>query len=119
MKQLAKNQLNDSVIVKKAVRAAAVKLGISLVQLAEITGVRREVYSREHESLNRKQMEMCLLVVRIARSLSALVGADETQMRHWVKTENRAFSAAPIEMMKSLQGLVRAVQYLDAMRAKV
>lgn len=112
-------QLNDSAVVKKAVRATAAKLGLSLVLLSEVTGVRREVFSRERERLGPKQIELCLLVIRVARSLSALLDGNDEQMKHWIKTENRAFNATPLDMMKSVQGLARTVQYLDGMRAKI
>ena len=115
----ADHRVDDNALVKKAVRASASKLGLNLVTLSEVTGVRREVFSRKQETLNPKQLESCLLVIRATRSLSALVGGDDNQMKHWIKTPNRAFNAPPKELMKSTQGLVRTVQYLDAMRAKI
>ena len=118
-KSEADHRVDDNALVKKAVRASASKLGLKLATLSEVTGVRREVFSREQETLNRKQLESCLLVIRATRSLSALVGGDEDQMKHWINTPTRAFNAPPKELMKSTQGLVRTVQYLDAMRAKI
>lgn len=116
---VAHEPLDDQAVVKKAVRAAGTKLGLSLRDLSQITGVRREVFSRRHEALSPKQMELCLLVIRVARSLSALVSGDSKNMRHWLETHNRALHAPPRELMNSVSGLVRTVQYLDAMRGKI
>lgn len=110
---------SDDEIVKKAVRNAAEQLGISLLQLFEITGVHRESLSGDPESLGAKEMELCLLVIGVANSLSSLVGGDRSQMKNWIRSPNQAFEASPLETMKTVEGLARTARYLEGMRSKI
>ena len=48
-----------------------------------------------------------------------LIGGEPAQMRHWWHTPNRHLDGAPIELVRSVQGLLRVVEYLDAMRGKL
>lgn len=110
---------DDNALIKKAAKNAAEALGLSLATLGTIIGTRRENFSRASARLDPKQAELALLVVRVARDLSALSSGDRANMRHWVATHNRHLEAAPAEMMTSVEGLVRVVHYLDAMRGKL
>ena len=54
------------------------------------------------------------------RALYALMGGDQSNMRHWIKTANSHLGdASPMERMGSVAGLVEVMQYLDAIRGKV
>ena len=39
-------------------------------------------------------------------------------MQHFLRTENRHLDATPLPLMMQVQGLVRVVEYLDAIRGK-
>ena len=111
---------DDRALIKKALRAAAEQLGITLPQLAAMVGGRREQLSRPAAQLADKQAELALLVIRVARSLAALVDGDDRQMKHWVHTPNHHLQdQTPLSLMQQVQGLVGVVAYLDAMRGKV
>ena len=64
-----------------------------------------------------KEGELALLLVRVYRSLDALVGADAAQRRAWMGSHNRALNGRPLELIERAAGLVAVVGYLDAMRA--
>ena len=64
-----------------------------------------------------KPAELAALVVRVYRSLDALVGNSETHRRLWMTSYNRALNATPKDAIQSAEGLVRVVTYLDGARA--
>jgi hypothetical protein len=61
---------------------------------------------------------MIALVLRLHRSLSALVGDDIEGMRHWMHTANRHTHGIPRHQLQDPEQLVELVQYLDAMRSR-
>lgn len=110
-------------LAKAAIRAAGL-LGLTQAELAPILGVSRATVSRmaagEHLlSPEQKAWELAALFVRLFRSLDALVGSNETQARAWLNSENVALGAVPRELLPRAEGLVRAVQYLDAARGRI
>jgi hypothetical protein len=66
-----------------------------------------------------KTGELALLLIRLYRSLSVLVGNDRRLLRHWLHTANRHTGGLPAEQIQRTEGLVEIVQYLDAMRAPI
>ena len=58
-----------------------------------------------------------LLFVRLYRSLGALVGND-ADARMWLRDENLALGARPLELIRGAEGMVRVLQYLDASRGR-
>jgi len=110
-------------VVTKATRRAATALGLSQKELARVIGVSEATVSRlgsgkliEAES---KEGELALLLVRVFRSLDALVGSNEDKERAWFGAENRHLGGVPRERVQSALGLVEVAQYLDAMRGKL
>lgn len=98
-------------------------LTISSVDMSEIIGVHRNTLSR---SLTNKKIdskskegECSLLLIRIYRSLFALNGGNIEAMKHWLRTHNRHIQGVPLETMKTVLGLSRVVNYLDAIRGKL
>lgn len=59
------------------------------------------------------------MLIRVYRSLFALNGGDKAAMKYWLRTPNRHISEVPLEAMKTILGLSRVVNYLDAIRGKV
>lgn len=62
--------------------------------------------------------QLALLLVRTYRSAFVLTGGAEGA-RHWFNTANKSFNGSPRELVFQIKGLVRVVNYLDAMRGKV
>jgi hypothetical protein len=58
------------------------------------------------------------IFLRMYRSLSALLG-DPASCRAWFDADNEHLGGTPAELMRSVEGLVRAAEYLEAMRGKV
>lgn len=110
-------------ILAKAVLAAALRLGLRNRQLAGVLGsseasVSRLQYSRGLDP-HTKEGELALLFLRIYRSLDALVGGDDGKAREWLHTHNDHLRGVPAERIRTVEGLVDVVQYLDAMRGRL
>ena len=110
-------------LMKATFRAAAL-LGLPQAELAPILGVSRATVSRmasgEHlPATEQKTWELAALFVRLFRSLDALVGSNEAQARAWLNSDNAGLGGVPRAQLKRAEGLVRAVQYLDAARGRI
>ncbi|KRB50071.1 transcriptional regulator, XRE family protein [Rhizobium sp. Root708] len=114
----------EAAVITKAVVNAADRLGISSRTLSAVLGIseasisrmKRQDYLLERGS---KAFELAILLVRIFRSLDAIVGGDEAVARQWLRNANAAFGAAPVEKIVSIAGLTDVLAYLDARRALV
>lgn len=115
---------DEARVLSKAVVRAAGFLGLSQRQLAAILGVSEPTTSRLAAGtyvLTRarsKEWELALLFVRLFRSLDAIWGREESA-RNWLRSPNTALQSAPIELIGSIQGLVRVVGYLDSARGRL
>jgi transcriptional regulator with XRE-family HTH domain len=115
---------SDAALVTKAVIRAADKLRINSKALAGVIGVSEATISRMKNGkhaieVGSKPFELALLLVRLYRSLDALIGGDDVAASAWLSNTNTALGAAPIELIQSVSGLVNVIQYLDARRAVV
>ena len=110
----------DSELVLQAVLRAADELELSRAALASVLGKDRSTLNRAKGlDPSSKTGELALLVIRLYRSLSVLVGNDRMQLRHWFHTANRHTGGVPAEQVQRTEGLVEIVQYLDAMRSPI
>jgi hypothetical protein len=113
----------DLVLTKALLRAVEL-LELSSASLARILGVSEASVSRLASGARAvdplsKEGELALLLVRVYRSLDALVGADPGQRKAWLHSANRALNGKPADLIQRADGLVSVVNYLDAMRAPV
>ncbi len=110
-------------VLTKAVRSAAARLGLRNRELAVVLGTSEASISRLRGSRTldpeSKEGELALLLVRLFRSLDALVGGDERRARAWLHARNEHVGGVPAERIRQVEGLVDVVQYLDAMRGRL
>ncbi|RLK44942.1 antitoxin Xre/MbcA/ParS toxin-binding domain-containing protein [Cupriavidus plantarum] len=107
----------------KAVMRAAAFLGISQAVIASVLGISTASVSRMASGgyildAHRKEWEFGVLFVRLFRSLDAILGHDE-QARLWLTHDNLALGGKPLELIRTTEGLVRVVHYLDATRGRI
>jgi hypothetical protein len=123
--QVAKvTQADPALVLTKATLRAAEFLGIKGASLGQTIGVSEATVSRINSGdrtidPHSKEGELALLLVRLYRSLDALVGNQPGQGELWLNGFNQAFNASPKSLITQTEGLVRVVSYLDSMRAKV
>ena len=113
-----------SAVVGKAVSRAANLLGLSNAALARTIGVSEATASRLRAGAyaiepGTKPYELALLLIRLFRGLDAVVGGDEASLRSWMAAANRALGGVPRDSVQTVTGLVAAVDYVDAARARV
>ncbi len=109
-------------VLSKATWRAARNLGLSGAALARVVGLSEATVSRLGRgewdvSPTSKEGQLAALLVRLFRSLDAIVGNDPTKVIVWMASPNRALNGIPRELIETPQGLVQTFQYVDAMRA--
>lgn len=112
-------QVDKTEVLAEALLNAGKALGMSQTDLGQVIGKDRSVISRGRIEPDSKSGELALLLIRIYRALYVLVGGDPAQMQHWMRTENIHTGGVPSDQIKSVQGLTRVLEYLDAMRGKL
>lgn len=120
-------------VVTKALLRAADVLGLSQKELARTVGVSEATMSRIYRlsrarergavqtqvAVDRKEGELALLLLRVFRSLDALLGGDAQKVRAWFGAENAHLGGVPKERVQTAEGLVTVALYLDAMRGNL
>lgn len=109
-------------VVTKAVLRAGERLGLSSKALGRTLGLSEATVSRMRHgkyvlAQDAKAFEVAVLVLRLFRSLDAIVAGDESAARAWLQQDNAALGGAPIAIIQTLPGLVNVVGYLDSRRA--
>ncbi|POO57053.1 MbcA/ParS/Xre antitoxin family protein [Agrobacterium rosae] len=111
-------------VVTKAVVSAAERLGLNAARIAEILGVSAPTVSRMKRldfilEPGSKAFELSVLLIRVFRSLDAIVGGDETVAHTWLRNHNDALADVPAEKLTTITGLLDVLAYLDARRAPI
>jgi hypothetical protein len=110
-------------VLAKAVLSAADRLGVRARHLSAVLGSSEASVSRLQHGRgldpDSKEGELALLFLRVYRSLDALVGGDDEKARRWLHADNDHLSGVPAERLRTVEGLVDVVQYLDAMRGRL
>jgi transcriptional regulator with XRE-family HTH domain len=123
MAQLRPDPAAAPAVLTKATLRAARHLGLSQQDLGEIVGLSGATISRMARGRGElgpaeKEGELALLLLRVHRSLDALLGGDGEKVRRWLEAESFHLGGTPREMLSTVTGLVRVAEYLDAMRGK-
>lgn len=115
---------DKSRILIKALIRMTERLRLSRQELAAILGLSESSLSRLFTKPrtfldpDSKEGQFVILLLRFYRSLDTLFGGNENQCQLWLRSENKHLRGNPILLIQSIEGLVMAVQYLDAMRGK-
>ncbi len=113
-----------ALVVSKATLNAAERLGLTSAQLAKVLGLSEATISRMRKEgyvlpYDSKEYELALFLLRLFRSVDAVLGGSDQSVRSWMLTENTALHARPIDLVTSISGLVETANYVDARRAPV
>ena len=119
-----KATLRKGKILTQAVMNAAKYLGLNDQQLSTALEISTDelcaMRSGSKQLIeNSTSFVRAIYVVRIYRSVFAIMGGDELVMRQWMKSPNTALDAIPIEIIKTWEGLESVVNYLDTRRAPI
>ncbi|MEE9426534.1 MAG: MbcA/ParS/Xre antitoxin family protein [Paracoccaceae bacterium] len=111
---------SEGAILSKAGFRAAKALGLSQKTLGDVIGVSSATVSRMKDggfALNGKPFELASYLIRIYRSLDAIVGGDRAAMKSWMAANNRDLRGVPKGLVVNSAGLINVMNYLDAQRA--
>ena len=112
--------LSDDQLLLQAVLRTADELDLSRTALAKVLGRDRSMFARAKGiDPSSKTGELALLLIRLYRSLSVLVGNDRMLIRHWFHTANRHVGGVPADQVQRTESLVEIAHYLDAMRSPI
>jgi hypothetical protein len=123
-RSLSKPRSEPRLVLTTAVMRAAALYDITQSALAQILGLSPSTVSRMANGAytlddQKKEWELGALFVRLFRSLDAVIGSNDTAARGWLNGNNGGLKARPIDLIRSTEGLVRVVQYLDAARGRL
>ena len=115
-------QPDAAAVLAKATARASELLGLTGAALARTLGLSEPTVSRilrgeKAIAPASKEGELALLLVRVYRSLDALVGTDDHKRRAWMASHNHALGGQPLQLVQKVDGLVATLNYLDGMRA--
>lgn len=124
MKALPHTHDQAAIVLTKALCNLSTFYSLSGKDLSKIIGVSESSASRISQgtkliSPHTKEGELALLLLRIYRSLNAMVGNNHEKAKRWLNSQNKYFRNTPMEEMKTIAGLMNVLNYLDAMRGKL
>lgn len=112
-------------VLTGALAETARRLKLRSTELTAIVGISQPTASRLLNGKfllaeGSKPWELAAHFVRLYRSLFSLVGGDDELAQAWLRSANAAFAGRPpLEVIRTVDGLVHACDYLDAHRARV
>ena len=121
MRAVTRSEPKPAVVLAKALLRVGEAFALSQNEIAGILGTSAATVSRTFAGgrgidPDSAEGRHALLLVRVFRSLDALVGGDREKARLWLRAGNRHLGAAPSRLLAGTQGLVHVAEYLDAMR---
>ena len=111
-----------------ALRAAIVRIAefwsLNNAKLGIILGISPPTVSRLKRGTSEldpasKSFEAGQFLLRLFRSLDALLGSDDTASKRWLDTPNLDLGAKPIDKLDTMRGLIEVCDYVDFCRARV
>ena len=66
-----------------------------------------------------KAFELGQYLVRLFRSLDAVMGSDDAASVSWLRAENLDLGGRPIDLIRTVRGLWEVTAYVDGFRARV
>lgn len=117
-------QTDDGKVLASAVAKIAGFWGFTNAKLGAILGLSEATASRLRSGKAgldpaSKSFEAGQFLLRLFRSLDALLGSDDLSARAWLTTPNLDLDGRPIDLIDSFRGLITVCDYVDAHRARV
>ncbi len=114
----------DGALLAEAVGRIAQFWGLTNAKLGAVLGLSSATASRLRAGKAEldpasKSFEAGQFLLRLFRSLDALLGSDDMAARAWLATPNLDLDARPIDLIDSFRGLMMVCDYVDAYRARV
>ncbi|NNM78053.1 DUF2384 domain-containing protein [Sphingomonas sp. ID1715] len=122
--QLKSSSTEQSRVLSEAIARIADLWSLTNERLGRVLGLSPATISRLRSGsfgleADSKAFEAGQYLVRLFRSLDAMMGSDDEASKAWLKSPNLDLEAAPIELLVTFTGLARVCAYVDAHRARV
>lgn len=117
-------EAGDGRVLTTAVSRIAEFWGLTNARLGAILGLSESTVSRLRSGKAEldpasKSFEAAQFLLRLFRSLDALLGSDDLSARSWLSTANLDLDARPSDLIESFKGLITVCDYVDSYRARV
>ena len=124
MQAQAATSVEKQAVLRKALLNVSERLAINQKTLGSIIGMSPASIHRLYVGTSQlipdsKAGEISLQLIRIFRSLDAILGGDEDNCRSWFNSFNQHLSGIPAQLVMRVDGLVAVADYLDFMRGKL
>lgn len=124
MTVLAATRSDTERVLTTAITRIAGFWDLSNAKLGAILGLSPATISRLRASKTlldpaSKSFEAAQFLLRLFRSLDALLGSDDAAVKRWLTTPNLDLGAKPIERIDTMRGLIEVCDYVDFYRARV
>ncbi|OYY90793.1 MAG: hypothetical protein B7Y45_06295 [Sphingomonas sp. 28-66-16] len=123
-KPLPATAIEENRVLSRAVAQVAASWKLTNEQLGAVIGISPATVSRLRSGtfqLDRssKAFELSQYLVRLFRSLDALMGSDDNASISWLRSPNLDLDGRPIDLIRSIRGLGTVNNYVDDFRAQV
>lgn len=111
-------------VLTEAIARIAELWGLKNAKLGAVLGVSMATASRLRSGETRldpasKSFEAGQFLLRLFRSLDALLGSDDSAAKRWLETNNLDLGGKPIDQIDTMRGLIEVCDYVDFYRARV
>ena len=111
-------------VLTEAIARIAELWGLKNAKLGAVLGVSMATASRLRSGETRldpasKSFEAGQFLLRLFRSLDALLGSDDSATKRWLETNNLDLGGKPIDQIDTMRGLIEVCDYVDFYRARV
>lgn len=115
---------DKAAILTAAIARIAEFWGLSNAKLGVVLGLSPATVSRLRNGQSQldpasKSFEAGQFLLRLFRSLDALLGSDDSAAKRWLSTSNLDLKARPIDRLDTMKGLMEVCDYVDFYRARV
>jgi uncharacterized protein (DUF2384 family) len=122
--QIIERPQGDAQILTSAIGKIADFWGLSNAKLGTVIGVSAATVSRLRSGQAMldpasKSFEAASYLLRLFRSLDALMGSDDGAARRWLVAQNLDLDARPVDLIDSFKGLMTVCDHVDSYRARV
>ena len=122
--QLRSSSTEQSRVLSEAIARIADLWSLTNERLGRVLGLSSATISRLRSGsfeleADSKAFEAGQYLVRLFRSLDAMMGSDDEASRAWLRSPNLDLETTPIELLVTFTGLARVCDYVDAHRARV
>lgn len=124
MATLAPTELDRAVVLSSAVSKISDIWELSNARLAAVLGLSPATASRLRKGQTTldpasKSYEAGQFLLRLFRSLDALLGSDDAAARRWLAADNVDLGDKPLDHIVTMRGLIETCDYVDFYRGRV